>query len=155
MTHTASTRARRAPLRDRVRAAVDRWCDRGVSAAVVVGAPLALRVLPLRATLALCDRMPRRRAPGLSYAAINDRVGRWLARGRGAWRSTCLTRAVARYALLRRHGHDATLHVGVRGRAADFEAHAWLSLGNGARVEHPDAADGGLAGYDIVLTHHA
>ena len=44
-------------------------------------------------------------------------------------RTACLKRALLRYALLRREGHDADFVIGVRPGGDDgFEAHAWVTL---------------------------
>jgi len=90
--------------------------------------PLALRLLPLRRALALCDRLPRLPGPRHAPAPLLARASRWLARGRGPWRPDCLTSAAVAYAMLRQHGHAARFHLGVRGEARRFEAHAWVSV---------------------------
>lgn len=104
--------------------------ERAMAVAATALIPAALRALPLRATLTLCDRWPR--TPGARCAsgeALARRVDRWLARGRGPWRPTCLTRAVVLYTLLRQHGHVPRLHIGASGSAERFRAHAWITLG--------------------------
>ena len=47
------------------------------------------------------------------------------------WTCTCLARALAAMAMLRRCGQDSTLYLGVmRGRDAWLGAHAWLRSGD-------------------------
>ena len=120
-----------------------------LSAAVVI--PVALRCLPLRTVLALCDRWPALDAPGLSPHALAFRVRRWLAHGRGPWASTCLTRSLVLYAMLRQHGHRPRFTVGVAGPQAHFSAHAWVSIDDTALGDPHGVADG----YAQLLSHHA
>lgn len=52
---------------------------------------------------------------------------------------TCLSRSLALWALLRRHGFDPQLEIGVRKTTGRFEAHAWVEVdghpvGEGPRV---------------------
>jgi hypothetical protein len=57
-------------------------------------------------------------------------------------RANCLTRALAAEALLRRHGHDACLRIGVAKSAPDgLRAHAWVECG-GEVVIGGDAVEG-------------
>lgn len=120
-----------------------------VAAAVII--PPALRALPLPRVLALCDRWPRVAVRRARPSVLAQRVRRWLAAGRGPWRSTCLTRSAVLYAMLRQHGHDPEFFVGVAGRASRFDAHAWVAVGG-----HPvDQPDGVIGGYRLLLAHHA
>ncbi|HJU66990.1 MAG TPA: lasso peptide biosynthesis B2 protein [Gemmatimonadaceae bacterium] len=125
--------------------------ERALALAAAIVVPMALRILPFRATLALCDAWPRASRARASAAALARRVDRWLAWGRGLWRPTCLTRTVVLYAMLRQHGHRPRLHIGTTGPAQEFRAHAWLSLGD-LPVGEPDPA---LGGYRTLLTHGA
>lgn len=75
--------------------------ERAMAAAAMVVVPVALRVLPLRTTLALCDAWPRTAGACATPAALARRVDRWLAKGRALWRPTCLTRTIVLYAMLR------------------------------------------------------
>jgi hypothetical protein len=120
-----------------------------VAATVIV--PAALRVLSLRATLALCDAWPR--SPGISAGAdaLARRVDRWMAHGRALWRPTCLTRTLVLYTLLRQHGHVPRLHIGTGGSAQQFRAHAWVSLG-GTVVAEPSPS---LGEYRELVVHGA
>ena len=55
-------------------------------------------------------------------------------------RNTCLVRAVAASALLARHGHEASLRIGVERRGADgLDAHAWVELDGRTVLDGPDA----------------
>ena len=118
-----------------------------LAAAIIV--PAALRLLPFRATLALCDAWPRGPSAGAGAAALARRVDRWMAHGRTLWRPTCLTRTLVLYTWLRQHGHDPRLHIGTSGSAHHFRAHAWISLG-GAVVAEPDPSVGD---YRELLVH--
>lgn len=115
---------------------MSRWLERVGALAAVVLVPLLLAVLPLRAVLAACDRWPRVGGGRATPNGLADRVRRWLAHGRGPWASSCLTRSLVLYAMLRQHGHRPRLHVGVEGDARAFAAHAWVTLG-GHPVEQP------------------
>jgi Transglutaminase-like superfamily len=115
---------------------MSRMLERIVALAAAALVPLLLSILPLPFVLAVCDHWPRAGGVNASPAGLADRTRRWLARGRGPWRSTCLTRSLVLYAMLRQHGHRPQLHVGVAGVAHAFDAHAWVTLG-GRAVEHP------------------
>lgn len=125
--------------------------ERALAAAATIVVPVALRTLPFRTTLALCDAWPRMAGTGASAGALARRVDRWLAAGRALWRPTCLTRAVVLYAMLRQHGHRPRLHIGTAGPAHEFRAHAWVSLGDVPVAE----SDPALGGYRELLTHGA
>jgi hypothetical protein len=56
----------------------------------------------------------------------------------GPFRATCLPRSVVLWALLRRHGVDAELKLGVRRGDRGFEAHAWVELEGVALDQHAD-----------------
>jgi hypothetical protein len=113
-----------------------RWTERCSALAATALVPLLLALLPLTTVLAICDRWPRLGAGGVTPNGLADRVRRWLAHGRGPWTSSCLTRSLVLYAMLRQHGFHPRLHVGVAGDARTFAAHAWVSLG-GRAVEQP------------------
>ena len=115
---------------------MNRWLERGAALAAVVLIPLLLAVLPLASVLAVCDRWPRVGRGQATPNGLADRARRWLAHGRGPWTSSCLTRSLVLYAMLRQHGHRPRLHVGVEGDARAFAAHAWVTLG-GHPVEQP------------------
>ena len=115
---------------------MNRWLERGGALAAVIIIPLLLALLPFPAVLAACDRWPRFGDGAATPNGLADRTRRWLAYGRGPWRSSCLTRSLVLYAMLRQHGHRPRLHLGVDGDAAAFAAHAWITLG-GRPVEQP------------------
>ena len=71
-----------------------------------------------------------------SPAALAKRVRRWLAHGRGPWTSTCLTRALVLYTMLRQHGYRPSVVIGVDGDFHRFDAHAWVEL-DGNSVGEP------------------
>jgi hypothetical protein len=107
---------------------ISRWLERALALAAAILVPLALRFRPLPEVLALCDRMPvlvrRRHAPQtLAY-----RVYRWMSHGRGPWASSCLTRSLVLYAMMRQHGYEPRFAIGVAGSAREFAAHAWVTL---------------------------
>ena len=113
-----------------------RFRERTGAAAAVVCVPLLLALLPLPAVLAVCDRWPPLGDGRAAPAALASRARRWLARGRGPWTSSCLTRSLVLYAMLRQHGHRPRLHVGVAGDSRRFAAHAWVTL-DGLPVGQP------------------
>jgi|SRR5919108_6680360 hypothetical protein len=125
--------------------------ERGMALALTFFIPVALRLLPFRMTLALCDAWPRSPGTVASAAALARRVDRWLQRGRFLWRPTCLTRALVLYTMLRQHGHSPHLHIGTRGSRMQFSAHAWVSLG-GSAVGEPTPL---LAEYRPLIAHGA
>ncbi len=87
--------------------------------AVAVG----LRLLALKTLLRLLDR-PRQ--PGA--AILPERAARLVeaAAGRQPVRPTCLVKALALHALLRRRGISADLVVGARPATGRLDAHAWV-----------------------------
>ena len=128
---------------------MSRWIERCSALAAALVIPLLLAVLPLPSVLAICDRWPRVRGWRATPAALADRARRWLSHGRGPWTSSCLTRSLVLYTMLRQHGHQPRLHVGVAGKAQAFAAHAWVSLAH-QPVEQPfTAADD----YRPLLVH--
>ena len=80
--------------------------------------------------------MLRRFADRWAAPAGRDRSGAGVPKDRIVWAitavasrvrgTTCLVEALAADAMLRRHGHRATLKVGVRRGVSLFEAHAWV-----------------------------
>ena len=114
---------------------MSRWLERAGALAAVALVPLLLALLPLPSVLAACDRWPRIGGAAVPNA-LASRVRRWLAHGRGPWTSSCLTRSLVLYAMLRQHGHRPRLHVGVEGDARAFAAHAWVTL-DGHPLEQP------------------
>jgi hypothetical protein len=125
--------------------------ERVLAAAATIVVPVALRALPFRATLAVCDAWPRTLGTRASAAALARRVDRWMAHGRSLWRPTCLTRTMVLYTLLRQHGHRPRLHIGTSGPTSHFHAHAWISLGGAPVGEFASSLDG----YRELLAHDA
>jgi|ERR671914_2692221 hypothetical protein len=125
--------------------------ERAMALALTFLVPVALRLLPLRMTLALCDAWPRSPGNRASAVALARRIDRWMQHGRFLWRPTCLTRALVLYTMLRQHGHTPELHIGARGPRLKFSAHAWVSLGGGV-VAEPDAS---IAEYRLLIAHGA
>ena len=124
--------------------------ERAMAVAATIVVPVALRALPFRTTLAICDAWPATRGASASAAALARRVDRWLARGRSLWRPTCLTRTLVLYTMLRQHGHRPRLHIGTTGLAHQLHAHAWISLGGVPLAEFESTLD-----YAELLVHDA
>jgi hypothetical protein len=122
--------------RGATRTPLTRGLERGCALTAIVTIPLLLAVLPLPAVLAVCDRWPRIGRGGAAPNDLADRTRRWLHRGRGPWTSSCLTRSLVLYAMLRQHGFRPRLHVGVTGSERRFDAHAWVTLG-GEPLDQP------------------
>jgi Transglutaminase-like superfamily len=106
-----------------------------VAVAVVVAVRVALTVVPSRWIIGVVRRLSqrsslpravRRRSTVMSNATIVWAVE---AASRFVPRANCLTQALAAQIMLQRHGHSATLCLGVqRTPARPFRAHAWLEL---------------------------
>jgi hypothetical protein len=119
--------------------------------ALTLVVPVALRLLPLRMTLGLCDAWPRSPGTRAGVSALARRVDRWMKWGRLVWRPTCLTRALVLYTMLRQHGYAPRLHIGTYGPWSHFTAHAWVSLGDDVVAEPgPSRAD-----YRPLVAHGA
>ncbi len=92
--------------------------------------PWLVRRLPLPATL---EAISPRSTPSAKAAPV-ERVERALARSQWLVQrmrvvpNTCLYRALARYAMLRRAGHSARFVMGLDPRRADVLGHAWVEL---------------------------
>ena len=110
---------------------------------LVVGIRLILWLLPFSVCrrLLVGGRPPFGFAasdPQLSPAAIAAAVNRVARLVPGA---TCLPRALAVQALLRRSGHAAHLRIGIaRADAAGIEAHAWIEYGDSIVIGGEDLA---------------
>ena len=107
------------------------------AAALVWMAWIGLRLLPFLTIRALLDRYAIRFiAPRDAIPPPAERAA-WAvnaAADRSPVMMTCLVRAVAADAMLRRHGYASELHIGVRraghqSRAA-LESHAWVECNN-------------------------
>jgi len=130
---------------------MSRTTERALALSATIVVPMALRFLSLRTVLAICDWWPAARHPLHAPHALAARVRRWLGRGRGPWASTCLTRSLVLYTMLRQHGHRPRFTVGVTGPEVRFSAHAWVSLGDTALGDPRGTADA----YTRLLSHSA
>jgi hypothetical protein len=95
-----------------------------------------LRTLPLDGCMARLDALaPEDRQPDTSRI---DRIGVWTRRllANRSWTgTTCLQRALVRYALLTREGARPCLMLGVHPDGA-LEGHAWVELDGRPWMEH-------------------
>lgn len=85
---------------------------------------VALRVLPVRRTVFLLERLPGRPAPE------SDADACWTAACQAAARiahPTCLYRSLVAFALLARRGRRVALHIGAH-RGPHVAAHAWVTI---------------------------
>jgi hypothetical protein len=106
--------------------------------ALLVAARLGLWVLRFGRVRALARRLAR---AGRGAPADPAEVAAALARGsRAVPRATCLVQALAGTAMLARHGHRASLRIGVGARPGEV-AHAWVESG-GAVVVGVEGRDG-------------
>jgi transglutaminase superfamily protein len=64
--------------------------------------------------------------PRRTRSSVSDVTGAISAVGRRIGGTTCLTEAAVAYTMLRRHGHDPRLRIGVRRGDAALDAHAWV-----------------------------
>jgi hypothetical protein len=128
-----------------------RWIERCVALAAALVVPMSLRFMSLPNVLALCDQWPVVAPHRATPRALAARVYRWMAFGRGPWKSSCLTRSLVLYAMLRQHGYRPSFHVGVSGLEKRFDAHAWVTV---AGVSVSDAQDV-TASYTPLHAHRA
>jgi hypothetical protein len=119
--------------------------------ALLVLTAAALRLLGFRrwqATLARWTPPPPPPPSGAdALAATTARLVAAAAR-RLAGADSCLPEALVLWALLRRHGIDADLRLGVRKRGGRLEAHAWVE--RGGRTLH-DAGAAAFAPFEQVI----
>ena len=66
------------------------------------------------------------RVPRRARSSVSDVTSAISAVGRRIRGTTCLTQAAVAYTMLRRHGHDPRLRIGVRHGDSALEAHAWV-----------------------------
>ena len=104
--------------------------ERILSAAALLVVPLAARLVPLRAALALCDRWPSHPGVPSTPGKLARRVRDWF----GSDASRGLTRSLVLYTLLRQHGYAPRLHVAEGGEGRPV-THAWVTLGGRVVVE--------------------
>ena len=108
----------------------------------VVATRLRVEWLLRQHPLDVCVRSlddPLRPAPSVDGSTI-DRIGRWTARllrNRRRPRTTCLHRALTRFALLRRLGVTAEFRLGLD-PDGDLEGHAWIVLDGRPWMEDSD-----------------
>ena len=100
-------------------------------------AAASLKVLGLRRTRAILARwVPGGPASSLDAAAVARMVK--AAARHGPVRAKCLSAAVTLESLLRRHGMEGELRLGVRKHRGRFEAHAWVEHRAVALMESPE-----------------
>lgn len=101
-------------------------------------ADLALRVLPVPRVGALLRIFGGRTRKEISIPA--DRLAHLvgIAGRHHLHPMTCLPRSLALQALLRRHGIEADLRIGVRREAGELRAHAWVEQAGGPVGEPAD-----------------
>jgi len=66
------------------------------------------------------------RIPHRTPASVSDITWAIGAASRRMGGATCLAEAAVAYTMLRRHGHDPQLRIGVRQGESVLEAHAWV-----------------------------
>jgi hypothetical protein len=130
---------------------IARTIDRVLALSALMIMPLAIRWLSLPNVLALCDRWPAMVPVRATPRALARRVHRWLAHGRGPWSSTCLTRSIVLYVMLRQHRYEPRFVVGVQGAEQAFDAHAWVTVGGVPVADPPETA----ASYTQLVAHSA
>jgi hypothetical protein len=87
----------------------------------------AVRMVRFEVLRAALRRIPARRRAGALPAA---RVGRSVElAARGVPGAACLAQGVVAEHMLRRRGHAAVLHIGVRKDGPALAAHAWVTAG--------------------------
>lgn len=119
---------------------------------VVLQAGVALPLLATRLRLTGFQKLRKRiesttlgtdpAATDLPFEDQADRIGLLVgaAARNGAFRGTCLTRSLTLLWLLRRHGIEADLRIGVKSEA-EFEAHAWVELDGRPLNDSADVAE--------------
>ncbi len=118
-----------------------------VAAALVLLARvrMALWLLPWRCVLPIANPPRRRTLPDSGAERLE-----WAIRSasRAVPHATCLTQALALNHLLRRHGHAATLQIGVHHERGRFRAHAWVECEGVPLL----SSAGELSGYSRLFT---
>ena len=130
---------------------MSRFRERTVALLAAILLPVAVRVMALPMVLRICDVLPGAGRMRQAPHALVFRARRWLWHGRGPWTSTCLTRSLLLYAMLRQHGYRPRFVVGVMGAQARFAAHAWVMLDDVALGDPRGAVDA----YSRLLSHGA
>ncbi|HEX9637024.1 MAG TPA: lasso peptide biosynthesis B2 protein [Acidobacteriota bacterium] len=107
----------------------------------------AIRWVGLRRLQSLLEGVtPSRFFPGAGLDRPTDwtrRAARMveIAAARGPYCATCLHRSVVLWCLLRRHGVDSELRIGIRKQAGGLDAHAWVEHAGVALNERPPVAE--------------
>jgi hypothetical protein len=97
------------------------------AAGLVVGVRIALWIWPYDRVRAYLDRWHVVSGHRHSSARVVQFIS---AVSRFVPRANCLTRALSAETLLRRHGHTASLQIGVSKNGSDrLQAHAWVESG--------------------------
>ena len=112
------------------------------TAIVVPLVRVALTILPFRLVhRAVTATTARTRNAVASQSQTPERIARMVAAvAARVPRATCLTQALAASVLLARHGHPATLRVGVaKNEDGSLRAHAWLESGGRTLLGGPDS----------------
>lgn len=106
------------------------------------------RVLEATRFCAACFPSRRALTPACAVAAIGRALPFTL-------RASCLTQALAGWIMLRRHGAEGRVRIGVASlEELGFKAHAWLEVGGRVilgDLEDVDA-DGGLGSFHVIWT---
>lgn len=115
----------------------------GEAALLHVFVAVALRIVTYARLQRALERVVR--VPGRPRSSVSDVTWAIDAVGRRIG-TTCLVEAAVAFTMLRRHGHDPRLRIGVKRGASDFAAHAWVECdGRVVTGELPD-----LAGYAML-----
>jgi hypothetical protein len=113
------------------------WEDRWLLAQVLFWLPVSaalLRTIGFSASQSLLS-MVLPPATGQCPSSVRPERTRDLVRlaaEHGPYRATCLPQSLVLWWLVRRHGGDARLRVGVRRAGTRVEAHAWVECGGTA-----------------------
>ncbi len=116
---------------------------RVVGAAFVLPVSLVLlRLLGYRRTVRVGERFSRRRPVPVDAAARADTTARimWKVNERLHLPSTCLSRCLALWYLLRLQGVPTAIHLGVRADGAPLDAHAWVEHDGRVLTDDDDVA---------------
>jgi hypothetical protein len=119
------------PLRRRARPGVGDLLLLAEGLATLVGASLAIRLMPFRRLAAAASRGAA--SPSAAPDDARMRKLRWAIEAWGRrvpWRAVCFQRGLAFHMMLRRRGIDSRLHYGVSPTGDDgLSAHVWISVG--------------------------
>ena len=103
---------------------------------------LSLRLAGFRRTITILDCFPK---PPKARAASTADVDRWTNTirrvGRRPYGATCLDRSVFLWFLMRQHGLDGRIRIGVAFDEGRLDGHAWVELDGVVVNESPTVAD--------------